>query len=113
MYLGHLVEIGSAEEVIENPKHPYTKVLKWATPDLDANTGKAESPPVRDIDIPDPVNPPSGCRFHTRCPEAREVCQTECPALDEAVDHDAACFREDPDHEYWESPELTEESFSD
>ncbi|WP_436934710.1 ABC transporter ATP-binding protein [Halovenus marina] len=113
MYLGHLVEIGPAEEVIKNPKHPYTKVLKWATPDLEATPGKAESPPVRDIDIPDPVNPPSGCRFHTRCPEAREVCREECPQLREGEEHSAACFREDPDHEYWDSPELTEEAFSD
>jgi len=113
MYLGHLVEIGPAEEVIENPKHPYTKVLKWATPDLKSTPGKAESPPVRDIDIPDPVNPPSGCRFHTRCPEARETCQRECPELRDGDEHSAACFRDDPDHDYWDSPELTDESFSD
>jgi len=112
MYLGHLVELGPAEEVVKNPKHPYTKVLKWATPDLDAKTGTIESPPVRDIDIPDPVNPPSGCRFHTRCPEAREVCRNERPNLQDGDDHAAACFRTDPDHEYWDSPELTEEAFS-
>jgi len=113
MYLGHLVEIGPASEVIENPKHPYTKVLKWATPNLEGDKGAAEAPPVRDIDIPDPVNPPAGCRFHTRCPEAREACQHENPSLGEKAGHSAACFREDDDHQYWDSPELTEKSFSD
>ncbi len=67
MYLGELVEIGPAETVLQNPKHPYTKVLRWATADLDPS-GEVAEPPVRDIDIPDPVDPPSGCRFHTRCP---------------------------------------------
>lgn len=71
MYLGDLVEIGTAEQILRNPQHPYTKVLSWATPYLDpelAEKAQAEKPPVRDIDIPDPINPPSGCRFHTRCP---------------------------------------------
>jgi peptide/nickel transport system ATP-binding protein len=71
MYLGNLVEIGPAAEVLRNPKHPYTKVLSWATPYLDpdrAQQTRVDEPPVRDIDIPDPTNPPSACRFHTRCP---------------------------------------------
>jgi peptide/nickel transport system ATP-binding protein len=71
MYLGNLVEIGPAAEVLHHPKHPYTKVLSWATPYLDpdrAQQAQIEEPPIRDIDIPDPMNPPSGCRFHTRCP---------------------------------------------
>ena len=71
MYLGNLVEIGPAAEVLQHPKHPYTKVLSWATPYLDpdrAQQAQIDEPPVRDIDIPDPMNPPSGCRFHTRCP---------------------------------------------
>lgn len=106
MYLGHLVEIGPAEEIITNPKHPYTKVLKWATPDLEAKPGETSDPPVRDIDIPDPVNPPSGCRFHTRCPEAREACKRTQPELKAAGEQRAACFREEPNHEYWESEEL-------
>jgi peptide/nickel transport system ATP-binding protein len=69
MYLGEIVEIGPAEEVLQNPKHPYTEVLRWATADLDPDKQEADEPPVRSIDIPDPVNPPSGCRFHTRCPK--------------------------------------------
>jgi peptide/nickel transport system ATP-binding protein len=110
MYLGRLVEIGPAERILENPQHPYTKVLMWATPDLDPDV-EVEDPPVRDIDIPDPVNPPSGCRFHTRCPEAREVCARQSPELleEENPDHRTACFRSEDDHEYWESEPLGEE----
>ncbi|WP_276256408.1 ABC transporter ATP-binding protein [Halomontanus rarus] len=110
MYLGNLVEIGPAEEIIHDPKHPYTKVLRWATPPLDPDAAKeaqATKPPVREIDIPDPTDPPSGCPFHTRCPEAREVCQRETPELLEADDGSlVACFREDDSHEYWESDPL-------
>jgi len=107
MYLGELVEVGPAEELIENPGHPYTNVLRWATPDLSLDSAGAGEPPMRKIDIPDPVNPPSGCRFHTRCPEAREVCREATPELDgEAGGHQSACFRGDPDHEYWDSPVL-------
>ena len=110
MYLGRLVEIGPVEEVLQNPQHPYTKVLMWATPDLDPDI-EIEDPPVRGIDIPDPINPPSGCRFHTRCPEAREVCTRQDPGLipEEDSDHGTACFRSDEDHEYWESEPYGEE----
>ncbi|WP_143825091.1 oligopeptide/dipeptide ABC transporter ATP-binding protein [Natrinema ejinorense] len=112
MYLGRLVEIGPAERIINDPKHPYTKVLRWATPDLHGDTDAAE-PPVRTIDVPDPKDPPSGCRFHTRCPEAREACRRADPervAVGER--HEAACFREGDDQEYWSSPSLTDESES-
>jgi len=101
MYLGELVEIGPAEEVLQNPQHPYTKVLTWATPSLEITA--ATEPPVREIDIPDPVNPPSGCRFHTRCPNATTYCQQRTPPLflDEATSHQTACYRVDEDSEYW------------
>ena len=69
----------------------------------------AISPTRRSIDVPDPVNPPSGCRFHTRCPVAREACTNEQPPLYDVEGGDgngAACFREDPDHEYWDSEPL-------
>lgn len=110
MYLGEIVEFGPASEVIKDPSHPYTKALKWATPEL-STFGDSDEMPIRSIDIPDAVNPPSGCRFHTRCPKAREVCTQEHPEL--TVDRDegrfeAACFREDDDHPYWESPDITE-----
>ncbi|QLG29974.1 ABC transporter ATP-binding protein (plasmid) [Halorarum halophilum] len=110
MYLGEIVEIGPAEEVVSNPKHPYTKVLKWSTAELDVDQSSG-SPPIRGIDIPDPVNPPSGCRFHTRCPEAREVCKQEQPRLQsESGDkHNSACFRNySEDHPYWSSEPLAE-----
>jgi peptide/nickel transport system ATP-binding protein len=107
MYLGELVEIGPVDQIVNNPQHPYTKVLLWATPDLES--GGAEEPPLRDIDVPDPANPPEGCRFHTRCPEAREACRREHPDQMEADDgHAAACFRVDDDHEYWDSEPLEE-----
>ncbi|WP_218927329.1 ABC transporter ATP-binding protein [Halosimplex rubrum] len=108
MYLGQIVEIGPAEQIIRNPRHPYTRALRWATPKL-RNMQEMSDSPIRTIDIPDPVNPPSGCRFHTRCPEAREVCTEQAPPLYQAEgseDQQAACFREDPDHEYWNSSEL-------
>ena len=116
MYLGQLVEIGPAEEVLQNSKHPYTKALRWATADLDQADRDGEGLPVRTIDIPDPVNPPSGCRFHTRCPKAREVCTREEPTLSDTNDSDrahcAACFRDREDHEYWESEPLEENEIS-
>jgi peptide/nickel transport system ATP-binding protein len=106
MYLGEIVEIGPAEEVIENPQHPYTKVLHWSTAEL-GDEEKGEMP-IRGIDIPDPVDPPTGCRFHTRCPEARETCVSQRPTLD-GNDHSAACLRQDDSHEYWDSDPLTAE----
>jgi peptide/nickel transport system ATP-binding protein len=108
MYLGEIVEIGSAERLIHDPRHPYTEVLRWATPSLDLDAMEAAEPPIREIDVPDPVNPPSGCRFHTRCPVAREACREQEPSLDSLSDADGkvACFREDPDHAYWDSEPL-------
>ncbi|WP_123533465.1 ABC transporter ATP-binding protein [Halosimplex salinum] len=110
MYLGELVEIGPPEQVLGDPQHPYTKVLRWATANLDPSAQEMTDPPVRSIDIPDPVNPPSGCRFHTRCPEAREVCTREAPDLGDGESIDdgraVACHRSDPDHEYWHSEPL-------
>jgi len=109
MYLGNLVELGTPEQIIENPKHPYTEVLKWATPTLSLEDVDAGEPPVRKVDIPDSTNPPSGCRFHTRCPYARETCTQVDPVLESADDEQpAACFRQFEDHEYWESEFLNE-----
>jgi len=113
MYLGKLVEIGTPEEIVNDPRHPYTQALRWSTPELHPGDADTEEPPIRSIDIPDPTNPPSGCRYHTRCPEAREVCRTEPPELidlekDEEIQK-AACFREYGDeHEYWDSPSIVE-----
>ncbi|MFB6202189.1 MAG: oligopeptide/dipeptide ABC transporter ATP-binding protein [Halorhabdus sp.] len=111
MYLGDIVEIGGPDEILENPTHPYTKVLKWSTPPADPEIAKDTmhlQPPVRRIDIPDPEDPPSGCKFHTRCEEAREACKHEDPELYDADGTEAACFRAIDDHEYWHSEELTD-----
>ena len=108
MYLGELVELGSAEQLINDPRHPYTNVLRWATPKLSLDATETVDPPMRKLDIPDPVDPPTGCRFHTRCPEARVVCKQQFPSR-EPVDEggqEVACFREEPGHEYWESQQL-------
>lgn len=106
MYLGELVEIGPVDQIIDNPKHPYTKALRWSTADLETERGGEQ--PIKNIDIPDPVNPPSGCRFHTRCPDARRACKREAPSfVEDESGHSAACFREYPeDHEYWSSEKL-------
>ncbi|ELZ19942.1 peptide ABC transporter ATPase [Halosimplex carlsbadense 2-9-1] len=109
MYLGEIVEIGPVESIISNPEHPYTEALRWATPDLDKE--EIGTLPMRRIDIPDATNPPSGCRFHTRCPEAREACTAENPDPIETEDgKEVACFRADPNHEYWESEPLESET---
>ncbi|WP_276255000.1 ABC transporter ATP-binding protein [Halomontanus rarus] len=114
MYLGEIIEIGPAEELVQNPQHPYTQALHWSTTDLDSNSeGEADESPIRAIDVPDPIDPPSGCRFHPRCPEAREVCATEKPSLDSETDHCTACFREYPeDHPYWDSEPLGDDTIA-
>ena len=115
MYLGRLVEIGTPEQIITDPQHPYTQALRWATPKLYDDKDSGEMP-IRSIDIPDPVNPPSGCRYHTRCPNAREVCTRIDPDTMDVEEHPgqrAACFRVDETHEYWESPSIVGEDASD
>ncbi|WP_330633036.1 ABC transporter ATP-binding protein [Halocatena halophila] len=109
MYLGEIVEIGTPDEILHNPQHPYTKVLSWATPQLDSSE-KIGDPPIRTIDIPDPVNPPSGCQFHTRCPKATEHCTNHKPALQSTSEtHRVSCYRSFGDaHEYWDSPSIAE-----
>lgn len=79
MYLGKLVEIGSAEEVFDSPLHPYTQALFASIPMPVA--GKREEWKVLEGNVPSPVDPPSGCRFHTRCPIAQKICQETEPVL--------------------------------
>ena len=76
MYLGSIVEEGPGLDVLDRPAHPYTKALLDAVPRPD----RALPPPLQG-DVPSPVNPPSGCRFHTRCPIAQPRCATERPVL--------------------------------
>jgi len=88
MYLGKIVEIGRVKDVINNPKHPYTFALLSAVPSFIKKRFKIE---IRG-DVPDPKNPPSGCRFHPRCPFAKDVCRLEEPELLEVeYDHYVAC----------------------
>ncbi|WP_435102953.1 ABC transporter ATP-binding protein [Halarchaeum sp. P4] len=114
MYLGEIVEIGDPDDIVQNPQHPYTKVLRWSMPPIDPDAAaKAveEEPPIRKIDVPDPKDPPSGCKFHTRCPHAREACTQEEPAhFETEYDTRVACFRQLDDHAYWDSPELEDEA---
>jgi oligopeptide/dipeptide ABC transporter ATP-binding protein len=91
MYLGQVVETCSSEELYRNPLHPYTKALLSAIPKLDPDSTTASI--QLSGEIPSPLNPPSGCRFRTRCPMAMEVCATERPLLKEAYgDHEVACY---------------------
>jgi peptide/nickel transport system ATP-binding protein len=113
MYLGRIVEIGPPDEIIHNPSHPYTEVLRWSTPTIDPDIAKeqmTEEPPVRQLDVPDPEDPPAGCHFHPRCQYAREACTAEDPELFDAGAAESACFRALPNHEYWDSPELTDQA---
>lgn len=89
MYLGRIVEISDKKDLYDNPSHPYTKALFSAIP---TTNGVNEDEMILEGDIPSPANPPSGCRFHTRCPRAEEVCSKEEPELKLVKDgHLCAC----------------------
>ena len=89
MYLGKIVEIGDKDDIFNNPQHPYTKALLSAIPKVGEfdRTDRI----IIEGDIPSPVNPPSGCRFHTRCPYATETCKTDPPVADLGNGHMVAC----------------------
>jgi len=90
MYLGKIAEMGGAERVIDNPMHPYTRALVAAIPSPDPREKIGAIPIVGEISSP--INPPSGCRFHPRCPYATDVCKREEPKLVEVEkNHYAAC----------------------
>jgi oligopeptide transport system ATP-binding protein len=92
MYLGKIVELGPADAVFSNPIHPYTLSLLAALPIPDPKLNRAREPLVLEGDLPSPANPPSGCRFHTRCPYATEICSEVEPELvNYGGDHWAAC----------------------
>jgi oligopeptide transport system ATP-binding protein len=92
MYLGKIVELAEAEELYRNPKHPYTRALMSAIPVPDPR--HKEERIILTGDVPSPINPPSGCHFHPRCPMAIEDCKTIVPPLElKAKDHIAACIR--------------------
>ena len=89
MYLGRVVEIGSTARVWAAPQHPYTEALVAAIPRPD---GAGRLPQDLPGDVPDPADPPSGCRFHPRCPIAEERCRTTDPGLEEVAGREAACL---------------------
>ncbi|HET6866203.1 MAG TPA: oligopeptide/dipeptide ABC transporter ATP-binding protein [Solirubrobacteraceae bacterium] len=92
MYLGKLVEVSTAEELYHKPIHPYTSALLGAIPIPDPNENRARERPIVGGEPPNPIAPPPGCRFHTRCPRATEICKTVEPQLTEyAGGHIAAC----------------------
>ncbi len=96
MYLGTMVELADSYELIEHPLHPYTKSLISAIPIADPKQARENKRIVLEGDVPSPLNPPSGCRFRTRCPYADERCAAEKPKWEEIhAGHFAACHHID------------------
>jgi len=95
MYLGRIMEIGSADEIFSNPRHPYTQSLLKAVPRLEPV--KRHRRPVLQGDVPSPLAIPSGCRFRTRCPLAVARCAEEAPAAHElSPTHRSLCHFSTP-----------------
>lgn len=92
MYLGKIVELAESSELYDNPRHPYTRALLSAIPIPDPQVEAERERIVLKGDLPSPINPPSGCQFHTRCPIATDKCKTDEPKLvDVGKNHFAAC----------------------
>src|SRR6266850_1842457 len=97
MYLGRVVELGPVDAIFNHPRHPYTQALLASRPSMDP-ARRIEEPPIAG-DPPNPIDPPAGCRFHTRCPFAEPVCASTDPALGAwqgLQAHVAACHMRDP-----------------
>jgi oligopeptide transport system ATP-binding protein len=92
MYLGSIVEIGSEDDIYEKTAHPYTQALLSAVPVLDPAVREHKKRIMLTGDVPSPANPPSGCRFRTRCWKAQSICETDPPELvDRGQGHPVAC----------------------
>lgn len=92
MYLGKVVEIGKLEQVLSKPRHPYLQALLSAVPIPDPRVARNMKPlPLKSPDMPDPSNPPLGCRFHPRCPYADELCERKEPLLNSLNGEMVAC----------------------
>ena len=92
MYMGHMVECGSSDEVYRNPHHPYTKALLSAIPIPDPDVAKKRTRIMLQGEIPSPINPPVCCPFCTRCQYATDRCRKEMPQMKQVENSQVACF---------------------
>src|SRR5699024_8501090 len=89
MYAGEIIEYASLEQLFRNPKHPYTIGLFGSIPNLEEDVERLK--PIRGL-MPDPTDLPTGCKFHTRCPHAEEICKEQDPLITTEDGHQVKCL---------------------